>query len=111
MAMEDKEFQAYKKRAFDFIWEELDPIALEIEKTGHIPRKELWPKFRDMGFLAMNVPKEYGGMGLSEVQYLEFEKEWVIKLVPHLQQELMHQVEKKQLSSLLANDQCPLIME
>jgi len=76
MAMEEKEFQTYKKRAFEFIWEELDPIALEIEKTGHIPRKELWPKFRDMGFLAMNVPKEYGGMGLSEVQYLEFEKEW-----------------------------------
>src|SRR3990172_304023 len=76
MGMPEKEFAAYKERAFRFLWEELAPLEDEIERTERIPRERLWPKFRDMGFLGMLVPREYGGLGLSEVQYLEFEKEW-----------------------------------
>lgn len=76
MAMSEKEFAEYKERAFRFMWEELAPLEDEIESTERIPRERLWPKFRDIGFLGMLVPREYGGMGLSEVQYLEFEKEW-----------------------------------
>lgn len=76
MAMPDEEFAQYRERAFRFIWEELAPLEEEIERTGRVPRERLWPKLRDIGFLGLAIPKEYGGMGLSEVQFLQFEKEW-----------------------------------
>lgn len=74
--MSEEEFANYKAKAFDFIWQELAPLDEEIEKTGRIPREQLWPKLRDIGFLGLSVPREYGGQGLSESQFLEFEKEW-----------------------------------
>lgn len=58
------------------MWDEVAPLEEEIERTERLPRETLWPKFRDMGQLGLLVPKEYGGMELSEAQYLEFEKEW-----------------------------------
>ena len=76
MAMTEKEFAEFKKRGFKFIWDELAPLEEEIERTERIPKEQLWPKFRDHGFLGMLIPTEYGGVGLSETQYLEFEKEW-----------------------------------
>lgn len=76
MAMTEKEFAEYKAKAFRFIWEELAPLEDEIEATGEIPRERIWSKLRDIGFLGLPIPKEYGGMGLSEPQFLEFEKEW-----------------------------------
>lgn len=76
MSMPEKEFAEYKQRAFKFLWEEVAPLEDEIERTERIPREMLWPKFRDIGFFGLVVPTEYGGLGLSEIQYLEFEKEW-----------------------------------
>ena len=76
MGMSEQEFVAYRERAFRFIWEELAPLEDEIEETGHVPTETLWPSFLDMGFLGQMVPQEYGGLGLSEGQFLQFEKEW-----------------------------------
>ncbi len=76
MALSEREFAEFRERGFRFIWDELSPLEDEIERTGSIPRERLWPKFRDHGFLGMRIPKEYGGVGLSESQFLEFEKEW-----------------------------------
>jgi len=76
MAMDDKVFGEYRQKVFKFLWDEVAPLEEEIERTERIPRDMLWPKFRDTGQLGLLVPKEYGGMDLSEVQYLEFEKEW-----------------------------------
>jgi alkylation response protein AidB-like acyl-CoA dehydrogenase len=76
MAMTEKEFIQFKGKAFKFLWDEVDPLEDEIECTGQFPRERLWQKFADLGMLGMRVPKEYGGAGLSEVQYIEFEKEW-----------------------------------
>lgn len=76
MVLSKKEFAEFRERGFKFIWDELSPLEDEIERTGSIPRERLWPRFRDHGFLGMLIPKEYGGVGLSETQYLEFEKEW-----------------------------------
>ena len=76
MALTESEFELFKEKGFKFIWEELAPLEEEIERTENIPRERLWQKFRDHGFLGMLIPKEYGGIGLSETQYLEFEKEW-----------------------------------
>lgn len=76
MAMNEKDFNAYRKKAFDFLWDEVEPLGEEIETKGVIPHDILWPKFIDIGFLKMQVPEEYGGLDLSESQYLQFEKEW-----------------------------------
>ncbi|MBU2546886.1 MAG: acyl-CoA/acyl-ACP dehydrogenase [Proteobacteria bacterium] len=76
MAMDDRSFAEYREKAFSFLWDEVAPLEEEIERTERIPRDVLWPKFRDTGQLGLLVPEEYGGMDLSEAQYLEFEKEW-----------------------------------
>jgi alkylation response protein AidB-like acyl-CoA dehydrogenase len=76
MALSLEEFAEFKEKGFKFIWDELAPLADEIERTERIPRERLWPRFRDHGFLGMLIPKEYGGTDLAETQYLEFEKEW-----------------------------------
>ena len=76
MGMPEEEFATYKERTFRFLWEELAPLEDEIEETRHVPRERLWPKFRDMGFLGLMVPHRYGGLALSEGQFLQFEKEW-----------------------------------
>jgi len=76
MALTEKEFIEFKERAFKFLWNEVAPLEDEIERTGHFPRERLWSKFADLGMLGLTVPKEYGGVALSEAQYLEFEKEW-----------------------------------
>lgn len=76
MAMTESEYREFKEKSFNFLWEEVAPLVDEIEKTGKFPREELWPKFAEIGMLGLQIPKEYGGAGLSEVQYLEFEKEW-----------------------------------
>jgi alkylation response protein AidB-like acyl-CoA dehydrogenase len=76
MGMSEGEFATYRERAFRFIWGELAPLEDEIEETGHVPKEPLWPRFRDMEFRGLMVPQEYGGLGLSEGQFLQFEKEW-----------------------------------
>ena len=76
MGMSEQDFATYKERAFRFIWGELAPLEDEIEETGHVPRELLWPRFLDVGFLSLMVPHEYGGLGLSEDQFVQFEKEW-----------------------------------
>lgn len=76
MAVSDAEFKQIKEKGFKFLWDEVAPLEEEIERTHQIPREKLWPKFAQAGMLGLNVPKEYGGVGLSEVQYLDFEKEW-----------------------------------
>lgn len=75
MAMSEKEFKEFKEKRFKFLWDEIAPLANEIERTGRFPRERFWPKFAELGLLGLNIPKEYGGVGLSEAQYLEFEKE------------------------------------
>jgi len=74
--MPEKEFAEFREKGFKFLWDEVAPLEEEIEKTHRLPKEKLWPKFAELGFFGLNIPKEYGGMGLSELQYLEFEKEW-----------------------------------
>jgi alkylation response protein AidB-like acyl-CoA dehydrogenase len=76
MGLPEKQFAEFKEKAFTFLWDEVAPLEEDIEKTHRFPREKLWPRFAELGFLGLHVAKEYGGIGLSESQYLEFEKEW-----------------------------------
>lgn len=50
----------------EFSQNELAPIADELDKTGHFPQ-EILKKIAKTGLFGLNVPKEYGGAGLKEV--------------------------------------------
>ncbi|HEX6570537.1 MAG TPA: acyl-CoA dehydrogenase family protein [Steroidobacteraceae bacterium] len=45
-------------------------VARECEETGHAPDKSLVKAFAEMGFLGINVPERYGGLGLGNVEAL-----------------------------------------
>ena len=47
-----------------FVEEELEPISLQVEKTGEVP-EEIVDKMRTLGLFGLSIPKEYGGLGLS----------------------------------------------
>jgi alkylation response protein AidB-like acyl-CoA dehydrogenase len=63
-------YEKLRDRIFAAIWNELDPLADQIESDEHIPREIVWPILRDCGALALLIPTEYGGHGLTISQYL-----------------------------------------
>jgi alkylation response protein AidB-like acyl-CoA dehydrogenase len=50
--------------------ERLVPIAEEIEITGEAPSDELLKEYAEMGYLGINIPEEYGGLGLGNLEAL-----------------------------------------
>jgi alkylation response protein AidB-like acyl-CoA dehydrogenase len=75
MAMPAEEFADFKRTRFQYLWDNVSPLVNEIEETGRFPREKFWKKFGELGLLGLTIPVEYGGVGLSERQFLEFEKE------------------------------------
>ena len=51
-----------------FAKNELTTVAAEIERTGKPPTKKIIQKFSDMGFLGVNLPQKYGGLGISNFE-------------------------------------------
>jgi butyryl-CoA dehydrogenase len=64
------EQQQLKETARRFARERLVPIAKEMEHTGHPPTAELLHEYGEMGFLGINVPTRYGGLGLGNLDAL-----------------------------------------
>lgn len=50
--------------------ERLTPIAEEIETTGEPPSRDLIHEFAEMGYLGINIPEKYGGLGLGNLEAL-----------------------------------------
>ena len=50
--------------------EKLPPLAEHIEKTGEPPSHELVKEYAEMGFLGVNIPEEFGGLGLGNLEAL-----------------------------------------
>jgi len=50
--------------------EQLPDIAEEIERTGVPPGKTLLRKYAEMGFLGINIPERFGGLGLGNLDAL-----------------------------------------
>lgn len=57
---------ALKKMVQEFVFKEVVPYALEMDKDNGM-RSELLPKLDQAGFLNLTVPEEYGGPGLDAV--------------------------------------------
>ena len=51
-----------------FAKNELTAFAAQIELTGKPPNKKIIQKFSDMGFLGVNLPQKYGGLGMSNFE-------------------------------------------
>ncbi|MDD3722049.1 MAG: acyl-CoA dehydrogenase family protein [Lutibacter sp.] len=59
-----EEHQAFRKSFQNFLQKEVIPHIDKWEKTGTIERF-IWKKFGEMGYLGLNSPEEYGGLGLD----------------------------------------------
>ncbi len=62
--------QAFQKTARDFAKSELPEAAQICENEASPPTHELIRKYGEMGFLGINVPEEYGGLGLGNIDAL-----------------------------------------
>ena len=61
-----KEQNMLVKMTREFSEREIAPLAEELDRTGEFPNGTTM-KMAKLGFLGLNVPKEYGGGGLTEV--------------------------------------------
>jgi butyryl-CoA dehydrogenase len=59
-----------RETARRFAREQLPEVAAEIERTGDPPSRSLLEQYADMGFLGINVPEHFGGLGLGNLEAL-----------------------------------------
>ena len=65
-----EKYLAFKQSITDFLWKEVDPLVEQMERTNHVPQDILFPRFRETGLFGLIIPEEYGGSGLTTMQYL-----------------------------------------
>ncbi|MFC0106287.1 acyl-CoA dehydrogenase family protein [Kibdelosporangium aridum] len=80
---------------FATIWDVLDPLEQQIEETEKIPYDIVLPALRECGAFGLIVPQEYGGAGLSMVQYLPILSEFAkiqggIRAMVHVHNSFAH---------------------
>lgn len=75
----NEEHKMFRKTVQDFFKKEAVPYAEKWEKAGVVDR-EIWTKAGAMGLLCMDMPEEYGGMGLKDFRYNAILQEEMIKL-------------------------------
>ncbi|MCP4362894.1 MAG: acyl-CoA dehydrogenase [Chloroflexi bacterium] len=63
-----EEHLMFQDSARRFVENEIAPFHEQWEKEGIVPR-ELWLQAGELGFLAMDVPEAYGGLGLEDFRY------------------------------------------
>ena len=63
-----KEHEMFRASVRAFIEQEITPHHEEWEKDGKVSR-EVWLKAGENGFLCMDVPEEYGGMGVDDYRF------------------------------------------
>ena len=64
----EAEFKAFRDSIRDFVDNELEPYAQEIDRTDKIPDK-VWQMLKEKQLLSLTAPKEYGGMGMNLTEY------------------------------------------
>ncbi|WAH38021.1 acyl-CoA dehydrogenase family protein [Alicyclobacillus dauci] len=59
-----EELLLMKETIREFIENEVEPVAMQIEEEDHVPDAIL-DKSKKLGLFGLSIPEEYGGMGLS----------------------------------------------
>lgn len=83
-----EQYQAYRREAFDFLWNEVEPLAAAMER-GEVSAESLFPRLAEQGLFGLIVPREFGGLGMSTTQYLPFLAEYskvsgVVRVLLHV---------------------------
>ena len=108
--METKAYEGFRKKLFEAIWRDLDPLEHEIEETERLPYDKLFPLLREMRAFGLLIPEEYGGLGLTVSQYLPILAEFAkiqggIRVVVHVHNSMAHA-----LSELGSDRQCKEVL-
>ena len=74
-----EEHKMFRKTVRDFMKKEAVPHAEKWEKAGIVDR-DIWTKAGEMGFLCMDMPEEFGGLGLTDFRYNAILQEEMISL-------------------------------
>lgn len=61
-----EDIESIRKGVRKFIREEVEAVAMDIEKTDEIP-EHIIEMSKDMGLFGLSIPEEYGGLGLDMV--------------------------------------------
>ncbi len=75
----DEEHKLFRKTVHDFLKKEAVPHGEKWEKAGLVDR-DIWTKAGEMGFLCMDMPEEFGGMGIKDFRYNAILQEEMISL-------------------------------
>jgi len=62
------EQKAFLEMARDFAAKEIKPVAIEYDRNGTYP-EEIAKKAHKLGLMYTNIPKEYGGTGMSFIEH------------------------------------------
>ena len=95
---------------FEVIWQELDPIADQIENEERIPYDVVLPILQRIGALGLLTPSQYGGSGLTITQYLPIISEFSkvhggLRVLVHVHNSFAHA-----LSEIGSREQCETIL-
>ncbi|MEW8969723.1 MAG: acyl-CoA dehydrogenase family protein [Mesobacillus sp.] len=63
----DEDLLALKRNVRDFIQDEVEPVAMQIEEEDKIP-ENIIQLSREMGLFGLSIPDEYGGLGIGMVE-------------------------------------------
>src|SRR5574342_1289347 len=64
-----EEHKMIRDAARDFAQNEIVPIAAEFDESGEFPHATI-KKMGEMGFMGIEVPEEYGGVGMDTLAYV-----------------------------------------
>jgi len=64
----EEEHIMWRETVKQFIKKELAPYEAQWEKDGQVSR-DAWLKAGEIGILGIDIPEEYGGLGLNDYRY------------------------------------------
>jgi butyryl-CoA dehydrogenase len=62
--------QQLREAARSFARRELPQVAIQLETRNSPPSRDLVRKYAELGYLGINIPTEYGGLGLGNLEAL-----------------------------------------
>lgn len=60
-------FEIFRLKIRSFVEEELEPVAMQVERDAEIP-EDVVERMRRLGLFGMPIPKQYGGLGLTTLE-------------------------------------------
>lgn len=61
-----EDFKSLQQSVRDFVENEVEPVAMEIEEKNAIPER-IFNMSKEMGLFGLSIPEEYDGLGIGMV--------------------------------------------